>query len=71
VIGPSRSPGLALERRQDRLDRLELTWFMLTRTTSPAGGGFAISDGRSIEIYANPMTPLACSRAHWIDQQRA
>lgn len=44
---------------------------MLTRTTSPAGGGFAISDGRSIEIYANPMTPLACSRAHWIDQQRA
>ena len=49
---------------QQWLDRLVLTWFMLTTTSSPAGGGFAVSDGRSVEIYANPMTVQTCSRRH-------
>jgi hypothetical protein len=49
---------------QEWLDRLSLTWFMLTHSPSPAGGGFAISDGRSVEIYANPMSAQDCSGRH-------
>jgi hypothetical protein len=42
----------------------ETTWFMLTCTATPAGGGIAVSDGRSVEIYANPMTARTCGRKH-------
>ena len=42
----------------------ETTWLMLTRTTSPAGGAISINESQSVEIYANPMTALACSKRH-------
>ncbi|GAA4861048.1 hypothetical protein GCM10023403_26760 [Pseudonocardia benzenivorans] len=46
------------------LAALEVTWMMLTRTLGPAGGGISVSDGRSIEIYADAMSPRSCGKAH-------
>jgi hypothetical protein len=50
---------------QERLDRLELTWFMLTRTTSlPAGGDFAITDGRSVAQHVVAAAVECHDREH-------
>lgn len=41
------------------------SWESLTRHgRTPAGGGVAVRDGWSVEIYATPMTAADCSRRH-------
>jgi hypothetical protein len=44
--------------------RSEVTWWMLTHAGRPAGGGLAISDGRSVDIVAEPMTARSCEKQH-------
>ncbi|MDQ4119228.1 MAG: hypothetical protein M3235_20045 [Actinomycetota bacterium] len=44
-------------------ERTEVTWELITGASlAPAGGGVAISDGRSVDIFAVPMTARDCSR---------
>lgn len=42
--------------------RHDTTWFMLTHVGKPAGGGILVSDGRSVDVFAQPMTPATCHR---------
>jgi hypothetical protein len=41
------------------------SWDTLTRhPNTPAGGGIAVRDGSSVEIFANPMTRDRCRQDH-------
>lgn len=45
------------------LERTEITWTVLTGAgRTPAGGGIALSEGRSIDIFAVPQTARDCTR---------
>ncbi|GAA4545675.1 hypothetical protein [Pseudonocardia xishanensis] len=44
-------------------ERCAVTWFMITTVPgSPAGGGISISDGRSLDLFAEPVTAGSCTR---------
>lgn len=43
-------------------ERHDTTWYMLTSAGKPAGGGVSISDGRSVDIFAEPMTSRDCTK---------
>lgn len=51
--------------REDFEFQAVCSWESLTKPgRTPAGGGVAVRDGLSVEIYANPMTAAECSRQH-------
>lgn len=51
--------------REDVEFQVVCSWESLTGPgRTPVGGGVAVRDGWSVEIYANPMTAAECSREH-------
>lgn len=44
------------------VQRCSVSWWMLTQAVGCAGGGLSISDGRSMDIFADPKTAADCTK---------